>query len=376
MNILHITTFLQGGAGQIIAELASSQSLSGHKVSVATSGTGTQDYRNYAQWIDRLQSARVEVVLVESTFKREIALNVAAFREIRKCLDCSSISVIHTHAAIPSLVALLLRSSAKKFFPIVQTMHGWGIHKSPEQTATDITLMNQLDAVVTTSEASRQLLERLGLASNLINVVPNGISEGHPFPDDARTLLLRQWRAKGFKIMVCLGSVGPRKNQRLLLEAMAAPDAPLNLACALVGEGQEIPALEIMAKEKGLGDRVHFFGYQAEAAQYLANADWLVLPSNDEGLPLSVLEAYRAGIPVLGSDIPEITGIVVPDQTGFIFQKGSLASLVKALVRVAGMPEDKREAMGMASNQLWHKSFSLERMLKGYARIYQEMLTK
>ena len=62
MNILHITTFLQGGAGRIFAELASSQAQSGHKVTVATSETGYQDYGNYPQWLDRLASAGVGLV--------------------------------------------------------------------------------------------------------------------------------------------------------------------------------------------------------------------------------------------------------------------------------------------------------------------------
>jgi L-malate glycosyltransferase len=374
MNILHITTFLQGGAGRIIAALAASQAVAGHKVMVATSATGTRDYGNYPQWLDQLQVAGVDVVLVESTFKRDLSLNVSAFRRIKDVLDYSSLSFIHTHAAIPSMIALLLRSSAKREIPIVQTMHGWGIQKSPEQALTDITLMNELDAVVTPSESSRRLLVRFGLASELITVAPYGIPAQSTIREDGRRSLLTEWKSQRLKILLCMGTVGPRKNQRLLLEAMADAHAPQNIACAFVGEGEAVAELDAIARESGIGERVHFFGYQPEGSDFLAIADWLVLPSNDEGLPLSILEAYRAAVPVIGSDIPEIAEVILPNKTGILFQAGNEESLILALEKIAEMPENERLNMGAASRTLWQERYSLEKMLDQYAHVYQDLL--
>jgi L-malate glycosyltransferase len=372
MNILHITTFLQGGAGRMIAELACSQALSGHKVVVATSGNGEKDYGNYPEWLDRLSQAGVRRVLVESMFKRDVSLNIAAFRQIAESLDCASLSLIHAHAAIPSLVALLLRSKARRLIPILQTMHGWGIRKDPEQEVTDITLMNQLDRVVTTSDSSRRLLIRLGLAPDLIEVVPNGVALFTKAMDQGRTSLLRSWKSMGLKVLACIGTVGKRKNQRLLLEAMAHPMAPRNIACAIVGEGEEVSDLAAWAQESGIGNRVHFFGYQSDGAQFVASADWLALPSNDEGLPISILEAYSAGVPVLGSDIPEIAEVIIPEQTGILFQAGNLDSLVQVLTRAASMPENERLQMGSDAKKLWQEKYTLEGMLDQYARIYRD----
>jgi L-malate glycosyltransferase len=376
LNILHVTTFLQGGAGQIIAELACSQAGSGRKVTVAASKTGDADYGNYTQWLDRLVSAGVEVVLADSTFKRDVSLNIAAFRRIGDSLDCASLSLIHSHAAIPSLIALLLRSRAKGATPILQTMHGWGIRKDPSQASTDIILMNQLDLVITASDASRHVITTLGVRPELVEVVPNGVAPMVPVSDERRIDLLKQWRSKGLVVLVCAGTVGPRKNQRLLLQAMAHPLAPRNIACAIIGEGEEVPSLEEMAKENGIGDRVHFFGYQPEGAQFIASADWLALPSRDEGLPLSILEAYRTQVPVLGSDIPEITEVVVPEQTGLLFRSDDAESLASALVKAATMPENARVRMGAAAKRLWEEQYSLEKMLTRYDRLYRGLLSK
>jgi glycosyltransferase involved in cell wall biosynthesis len=374
MNILHITTFLQGGAGRVIADLACSQALSGHSVAVATSGNGSQDYGNYPEWLDRLRLAGVHCIMVESTFTRDVSLNVAAFHQIGQNINCNSLSLIHTHAAIPSMVALLLRAKARQAVPILQTMHGWGIRKDPRQEATDIILMNQLDRVVATSDSSKHLLIRLGLASELIDVVQNGIAPSASSANEEKTRRLRHWRSVGLKVLVCIGTVGKRKNQRMLLEALAHPDAPRNIACAIVGEGEDVPALTAWTRETGIENRVHFFGYQPGGEQFVANADWLVLPSNDEGLPISILEAYAAGIPVLGSDIPEIAEIIQPGHNGILFGAGNVESLVQALKQLANMPEDQRLRMGLASKQLWQERFSLHCMQERYARIYADLL--
>jgi L-malate glycosyltransferase len=373
MNILHITTYLQGGVGRLIADLACSQAAAGHQVAVAASRTGEPGYDNYPEWLNRLSSAGTRLVLVESTFKRDVSLNVAAFRSIQKNLDCASLSLIHTHAAIPSLVALLLRAATRSAMPIIQTMHGWGIRKNPEQAATDIALMSQLDRIVTTSEASKNLLARLGLGPNLVAVVPNGVDAMPLHAEEGQTHLLGRWRAKGFKILACVGTVGERKNQRLLIQALARPSAPVNLACAIVGEGEDISVLESMVREAGMEDRVNFFGYQREAGQFIAMSDWLVLPSKDEGMPLSVLEAYCNGVPVLGSDIPEIAEIIEPGQTGILFPSGDADALVRALVQLAQMPEAKRVHMGSEAKKRWRGKYSLGRMLEEYHRIYESL---
>src|SRR5438105_4709736 len=173
MNILHITTFLQGGAGLAITQLANNQARAGHKVTVVASRTGEGDYCNYPQWLDELSAGGVEILQVDSTFKRDVALHIAALREVREAVDGRQLSLIHSHAAIPSMLALLLRSGAKRHVPVLQTMHGWGVRKDAAQAATDIALMNEVDAIVTPLTASRRLIERLGVRADLVSVLPD-----------------------------------------------------------------------------------------------------------------------------------------------------------------------------------------------------------
>jgi glycosyltransferase involved in cell wall biosynthesis len=253
-------------------------------------------------------------------------------------------------------------------------MHGWGVRKSTEQSATDVFLMNEVDKVVIPSETSRRLLESLGVAPQLLTVVPYGIGpalEAEPDPD---LELLRNWKARGFVVMVCIGTVGRRKNQRMIVQALASGEAPGNLACAFLGEGQDIPELEMLAENRGLGERLKFFGHRPAAHRFLNAADWLILASLNEGLPLSVLEAYRAGVPVLGSDIDEIAEAVLPGQTGLLFNARELDSLIAELHNITRISEESRRLMGETARRLWREKYSLEIMLTRYNAVYRELL--
>ena len=376
MEIIHLTTFLQGGAGHLIADLAKSQQASGLGVTVVTSLTGEPGYSNYPDIVDDLRAAGVRVEAVDSLFKRDFALNVAVLDHVRRHVALENVACLHAHAAVPSMLALLLAARARQRPPVVQTMHGWGVRKDLAQSATDVTLLNEVDLVAAVSEPARLDLQRRGVSPERIRVVPCGIGAAPSGPSKP-VQLLEDWRKRQMTVLVCLGTVGPRKNQRLLLDAMGSPGAPPNLACAFVGEGEGdcLPVLEERARQLGLTDRAAFVGYQSDGWRWARDADWLVLPSRQEGLPLSILEAYRAGVPVLGSDIPEIARIAPSGLTGFLFHTEDLNSCVSALRQAAAVPDDARRKMGLAAKATWEAEYTLDRMAGRYVALYREART-
>jgi hypothetical protein len=106
LSILHLTTFLQGGAGRAIADLACAQLEAGHRVMVVTSATGEPGYGNYPHHLGRLAAAGVPVLLVDSLFKRDPALNRHALERVTAAVPDGSVDVVHAHAAVPARVAL------------------------------------------------------------------------------------------------------------------------------------------------------------------------------------------------------------------------------------------------------------------------------
>jgi glycosyltransferase involved in cell wall biosynthesis len=371
MRILHVTTFLQGGAGRIITALAIAQLRAGHEVIVVADAGGGTGYASYDDYIAQLADAHVEFHTVTSTFRRDLALNVNAVNRLRELLGGRPIDVAHTHAAIPTMVTCLA-FARRAPVPLVQTMHGWGVTKTSEQAVTDITLLGLADAVVTPSAAARATLQGLGLSEVPVHVIPYGLEQDtNPGPLDAADAdLFAALRRSGAAIALCIGTIGERKNQALLVKAVASLD---DVAAVFIGDGDAAPLREV-AEALGVSARVHVLGYRADASRYLSYADVLVLPSMNEGLPIAVLEAFRAGVPVVGSAIPEIAEAVEDGRTGVLFEPGNAIALAVALRRA--LEPNARSAMGPEARLVFNARYGVERMISNYEDRYAEWLER
>lgn len=365
MHVLHVTTFLQGGAGRIITALALAQRDAGHEVTVVTDDGGAPGYESYPEYLKRLSSAGVRIFPVRSTFTRDLGLNVGGAAQLRALVDAHPVTVVHSHAAIPALVAHLALVGCRRV-PFIHTMHGWGINKTAEQAATDLSLMSAADVVVTPSAAARRTLIELGLRGVPLDLIPYGIEAELPSraadPEDVAAI--RSLRSR--LVTLCIGTIGARKNQALLIQALARnPRA----AAVFIGDG-DVDGLTATAEQAGVIDRVRILGYRSDASRYLPHADVMVLPSRNEGLPIAVLEAFRAGVPVVGSDIPEISEAVEDGVTGVLFTPDDARALAGALGRV-GNPL-QRDRMGEAARRMFASRYGTAQMLARYARLYAD----
>jgi glycosyltransferase involved in cell wall biosynthesis len=367
MRILHVTTFLQGGAGRVIADLAIEQRQARHEVIVVSDGGRQPGYASYPEYLERLGSAGVELHTLRSTFTRDVPLNVDAAGVLSRLIGSRRIDVVHAHAAIPAMVARLAGGS--RATPIVVTMHGWGIAKTEDHARTDVTLLGLADAVVTPSAALRERLRRLGVQQDAMLVVPYGVNATPPNAiDDRDRSLLASIRARSDRVAFCIGTIGERKNQRLLVQALAQEGCE-RIQAVFIGEG-ETAALEAEAAGRGIGGRIHVLGYRAEASRYLRYADVVVLPSRDEGQPLVVLEALRDGVPIVASDIPEMLEALDGGRLGYTFSGGAVAELTHALKRAFSLHGPGRMVLAELQRRHWGQRHRVEQMATTYEGIY------
>lgn len=376
MRILHLSTFLQGGAGRIITDLALEQQRAGHDVRVMTSDSGTVGYGNYDGYLDELLVAGVPVRRVDSMFHRQHAANLAV---VRSLLDWyapgQEPEVIHSHAAVPGMVALLFAGARRLGGGLVQTMHGWGHVKSGDQVATDVTILNLMDRVVAPSRHSVDTLVSLGVSPARIAMVPYGVrADGVELEDRDAELLVQMTRSRrhGVFVIACVGTIGARKNQSLIVEAVAALPA-LPILCVFVGDG-ETDELREAAARAGVADRVRVHGYSRSARRLAAAADLLVLPSRSEGQPVSVLEAFCDGTLVAVSDIPELTELVA-DDLGFRFPAGNAEALATTFATVAGLPNHTRRTIRERTRAHYQARFTVEAMAREYLALYRSVTT-
>ena len=371
MRILHVTTYLQGGAGRVIADLAIQQRRAGHDVIVFSDSGSQPGYGSYPEYLAALSRAGVEQHAVRSTFTRDVPLNVDAAGELSRLIGNRQIDVVHAHAAIPAMVARL--GCGSRSTPIVVTMHGWGIAKTSDQARTDVTLLGLADVVITPSAALRVRLQRLGVRQNAL-VVPYGIAAKSSKPiDDADAARLASIRRRGDRIVMCIGTVGERKNQQLLVQALTEEGCG-SLHAVFVGEG-EASGLLAVAAERGVEERVHVLGHRAEASRYLQHADVVALPSRDEGLPLVLLEAMREGVPIVGSDIPEILEALGGGRFGYVFSGESAAALADVLERALSLDAFERSTLANEQRLRWEQSHRLEQMAAAYPVFYSAHAT-
>ncbi|AOQ23408.1 N-acetyl-alpha-D-glucosaminyl L-malate synthase [Moorella thermoacetica] len=376
LNIVMCTTFLQGGAGRVIYDLSRGLSSQGHRIVIFATKTTYPGYENYEEYLQGFQEQGIPVVLCDSTFKRDIYQNINASVTLRQLFSDKKIDIIHAHAAVPSMVAMIARSGLGRYIPIVQTMHGWGPNKTPEQERMDIFLLNCVDQVVAVSQGDFSLLRSFGIQPANMKVIYNGIGECHDqSSDDPVCHELLQIRERGARIVGCIGTIGPRKNQGLLIEAMKKISSDCgNVLAVFIGEGDGVPELRKRANSLGVGNQVLFTGYRKDASRLMRLMDVLVLPSVSEGLPLSLIEGMRERVLRVGSAIPGIKELITDGETGFLFSSGDADHLARLLSHVLMMDAYEKRRITERAYADFQARFTVDRMVKHYLNTYVEVL--
>ena len=139
-----------------------------------------------------------------------------------------------------------------------------------------------------------------------------------------------------------------------------------------MGDGPQQPAARALAQHLGIADRVHFLGARPPAAiqDLLAGADVFVLSTGREGLPLAILEAMRARLPVVASAVGGVPEAVVHGLTGYLVPPGdpqALAGRLRALLSDRGL----RERLGAAGRRRFQKDYTLAAMVRRTLAVYR-----
>lgn len=374
MRILHLATFLQGGAGLVIARLAAAQRSAGHDVTLVASRTEAPGYGNYSRYLTDLEQSGVPVHLVDSLFKRDASANDAVLAYIRTHLGTAPFDIVHAHAAVPARIGLSLTVNSPST-RVLQTMHGWGTAKSPEQAEADLDAMNRLPRVIVPSHLSAKLLAWMGVEAWRLSVVYYGIEsenvEAQEIDQDVEWV--RTARAAGRHVICCVGSVGARKNQRLLVEAIALLADEIRPICLLIGEG-DTESFTALARELGVEDCIKCLGYRPHPRLLLRESEWLVLPSTSEGMPLAVLEAFADRVAVVTSDIPELAEMIDDGRNGLLFESNNARALASRLRMAITMPGERRQRMTDAAHADYVERHQLDGMVRAYELEYQALL--
>jgi glycosyltransferase involved in cell wall biosynthesis len=173
-------------------------------------------------------------------------------------------------------------------------------------------------------------------------------------------------------LFVNIARYQPQKDQMALIEAMdRVADTLPSAHLLVVGWGTLEAELRAAVRERGLTDSVTVTGRVPEIHGYYAAADAFVLSSEFEGLPVTLLEAMAAGCPVVATDIPGVTEVVVDGETGRLVPPGDHEGLAEALLDMGDAT--RREAFGAAGRERVEGQFSVERMADDHVELYRSL---
>jgi glycosyltransferase involved in cell wall biosynthesis len=150
---------------------------------------------------------------------------------------------------------------------------------------------------------------------------------------------------------VSVGRLAEQKGQATLIEAIAILKGERrDFSVSIIGDGELRGALEKAARERGVADCVSFDGWRtpADVRAALESARALVLPSYAEGLPVTIMEAFCLGRPVISTWVAGIPELVIPAENGWLAPAGDAAALARAMAEALDAPEDDLLAKGRA----------------------------
>jgi len=249
--------------------------------------------------------------------------------------------------------------------------------------------------VICVSESVRRHYLAEGLSAERCLVVANGIDPAtcHMLDREAARLALGL-PEQGFVVgTIC--SLLPLKCVEQLLEAFARPEVGSDEAtalqggragnallaaadggtprCVVIGDGPERERLEALARTLGIADRCLFAGFRKDAAALLPAFDVFALPSRQEGMPRSVLEAMLAARPTLAADVAGCRDLVRHGETGFLYPHGDVGTLAERLRQLAADPA-LRQRLGEAARAIVLAEYSLAAHVDRVAAVIDEVV--
>jgi glycosyltransferase involved in cell wall biosynthesis len=300
--------------------------------------------------------------------------------QLRQALRNGSPDLLHLHMPNPSCFAALASPRARTLPWIVH----WHADVSPEMPDWRVraayrlyrpferAVLARASAIVVTSLAYAQASVALAPWKAKLHVVPLGIGAAQP-----GTASSADWPSPGSLKLLSVGRLSHYKGHAVLLEAMArTPGSSL----MLVGKGEESARLRALAASLDIENRVSFVGEidDADLQALYAAADLFVLPSLDrsEAFGLVLVEAMRAGLATVASDIPGSgTGQVIEDaESGILVPPRNPQALAHALERARD--PSLRQRLGEAGRLRWQARFTLEKSAQAILQLYRAVLDR
>jgi glycosyltransferase involved in cell wall biosynthesis len=291
--------------------------------------------------------------------------------------------IVHTHTAKAGFLGRIAALTLRPRPIIAHTFEGhvlegyFGRAKTEVYRRLERSLGRRSDVLIGVSQATVDDLVRLGVGPReRFRVVRVGLdldAFGTPLEGDRAAVRSELGLADQDFLVVFVGRVVPIKRLDVMLRAVAAA-ARQNTAIhlAVVGDGEIRADLERQAAALSVADRVHFLGYRQDLPRLFAAGDLAAVSSDNEGTPVSLIEAGAAGLPGVGTDVGGVSEVIT-EETGELVPPRDPDALAGAIARFAA-DDGRRRRAGDAARERVLQRYSAQRLVGDISGLYEELL--
>lgn len=229
----------------------------------------------------------------------------------------------------------------------------------------------QFDGVIIFSELQKDLLEKMGVSKDIIKVIPNGVDTTKFTPGES------EFRKKfpGKQIYTYLGRLNPEKGIDELIKAFTRTEGLDDVQLVIVGGGSQENVLKsIYGEEKNI-TWTGIIKDEKTRIDILQGSDAFILPSQVEGLSLSLLEAMGCGAPIIATDVGS-DGEVLSDGTGIIIDPTKVKSQLSFALKLLHDSKDYRDLLSKKARERVVERYSLEKNVTEVEELYYKCLAK
>ncbi|MFH0764087.1 MAG: glycosyltransferase [Candidatus Omnitrophota bacterium] len=312
-----------------------------------------------------------------AVFDSDGRVDFGAVLSVRRYIRKESVDIIHSHNYKSDIISFLSSRFTKTKW--IATNHVW--HGTERKLRLyerlDAFILRFADKVIAVSDEIRNDLVKKGISSGRAEVIYNGIctSAVRSLQPSAREDVKKEFGIGAKDLVITnIGRLSPEKGHKILIEAAKKIIEEKNFVKFLmVGNGPLIDSLRSMVHGQQLDDKVIFTGLRSDIDCILSISDIYVNSSYIEGLPVTVLEAMRARVPVIASKVGALPQIISHEVSGLLVDPGNAEQLKEAIIRLI----DSAQARKILAERAYldvRRYFSLEEMGNNYAEAYQEVL--
>jgi glycosyltransferase involved in cell wall biosynthesis len=351
-----------GGAQMMVRDLAIGTRDRGHEVRVVTGIGGPLTQQLAGHGIE----SRICPGMLRDIDPRQ---DVRAVRAMTDLIREFQPDLVTTHSSKAGVVGRL--AARRAGVPAMFTAHGWAFTGGvPQPKRTIYRLIERAmerfaDRIVCVSDYDRQLAINAGMSPAKVVTIHNALNDIDP------SLRARPDEGTPVRLVKIARFAEPKDHETLFRALTTLPD----LEADLVGDGPGLDDARRLAEQLELGPRIHFLGQRTDVEQILARSNIFVLSSRWEGFPRSTLEAMRAGLPVVVSDVGGAGEAITDGVTGFLVAAGDREQLAERIRDLVRSPQLRRE-MGEAGRARYEREFTFDTMLDRTLALQAEIITR